>query len=472
MFKKVLIANRGEIATRVIRACKELGIATVAIYSEPDATSLYVKKADESYLVGPGPMEGYLNIHRLVDLANKVGVDAVHPGYGFLAENSGFAELCEKRGITFIGPTSKTIKDMGDKVRARDLMKKSNVPVVPGTNGKIKSITDAVKWANETGYPLMVKASGGGGGRGLRIARDEKELVKGIETAQTEAKAAFGKSVVCIEKYIERPHHIEFQILADKYGNTIHLGERDCSIQRRHQKIIEIAPSLLLDDKMRKEMGEAAIKAAKAANYTNAGTVEFLVDKDKNFYFLEMNTRIQVEHTITEEITGIDLVKKQIEIASGKKLDIKQDDVKSRGFAMQCRICAEDPKKNFAPNSGRVTAYYSPGGIGVRIDGAIYKDYVIPSFYDSMVAKLVVRGMTWDETVNRMHRSLDEFVIRGVKTTIPFLRKIMHDNDFKIGNFDTGYLERKPELLNYDEFGDPIDKVAAISAAIAAYHGF
>ncbi|MBI5893057.1 MAG: acetyl-CoA carboxylase biotin carboxylase subunit [Deltaproteobacteria bacterium] len=472
MFKKVLIANRGEIATRVIRACKELGIATVAIYSEPDATSLYVKKADESYLVGPGPIEGYLNIHRLVDLANKVGVDAVHPGYGFLAENSGFAELCEKKDITFIGPTSKTIKDMGDKVRARDLMKKSGVPIVPGTEGKIKSIDDAVKFAGKAGYPVMVKASGGGGGRGLRIARDEKELVKGIETAQSEAKASFGYSDVFIEKYVEKPHHIEFQILADKYGNIIHLGERDCSIQRRHQKIIEIAPSILLDNDMRQKMGEAAIKAAKAANYTNAGTVEFLVDKDKNFYFLEMNTRIQVEHTITEEITGIDLVKKQIEIAAGKKLDIKQEDVQSRGFAMQCRICAEDPKKNFAPNSGRVTAYYSPGGIGVRIDGAIYKDYVIPSFYDSMVAKLVVRGMTWDETVNRMHRSLDEFVIRGVKTTIPFLRKIMHDNDFKTGNFDTGYLERKPELLNYDEFGDPIDKVAAISAAIAAYHGF
>ncbi|MBI5893641.1 MAG: acetyl-CoA carboxylase biotin carboxylase subunit [Deltaproteobacteria bacterium] len=472
MFKKVLIANRGEIATRVIRACKELGIATVAIYSEPDSTSLYVKKADESYLVGPGPIEGYLNIHRIVDLAQKVGVDAVHPGYGFLAENPDFAELCEKKDITFIGPTSKTIKDMGDKVRARNLVKKAGVPVVPGTNGRINSKNEALKFANSIGYPVMVKASGGGGGRGLRIARDEKELIKGIEIAQSEAKSAFGCSDVFIEKFIERPHHIEFQILADKYGNIIYLGERDCSIQRRHQKLIEIAPSLLLDDEMRQKMGETAVKAAKASNYTNAGTVEFLVDNNRNFYFLEMNTRIQVEHTITEEITGIDLVKKQIEIAAGKKLNIRQEDINFRGFAMQCRICAEDPKRNFAPNSGRVTAYYSPGGIGVRIDGAIYKDYVIPGFYDSMVVKLVVHGMTWDETVSRMKRSLDEFVIRGVKTTIPFLRKVMMDEDFRIGNIDTGYIDRKPELLNYDEFGDPVDKVAAISASIAAYYGF
>ncbi|HBO84910.1 MAG: acetyl-CoA carboxylase biotin carboxylase subunit [Deltaproteobacteria bacterium GWC2_42_11] len=472
MFKKVLIANRGEIATRVIRACKELGISTVAIYSEDDATSLYVKKAAESYLVGPGPIEGYLNIHRIVDLASKVGVDAIHPGYGFLAENHAFAELCEKKGITFIGPASSTIKDMGDKVRARELVQKFGVPVVPGTEGSIKSADEAIKFAGEIGYPVMVKASGGGGGRGLRIARNEKELISGIETAQSEAKGSFGTSDVFIEKYLERPHHIEFQILADKYGSIIYLGERDCSIQRRHQKLIEIAPSLLLDNKLRKEMGDAAVRAARAANYTNAGTVEFLVDTDRRFYFLEMNTRIQVEHTITEEITGIDLVKKQIEIAASKRLDIKQEDINIRGFAIECRICAEDPKRNFAPNSGRVTAYYSPGGIGVRIDGAIYKDYIIPRFYDSMVAKLVVRGMTWEETVNRMNRSLEEFVIRGVKTTIPFLRNVMQDPDFRNGNFDTGYIDRKPELLNYDEFGDPVDKVAAISTAIAAYHGF
>ena len=472
MFNKVLVANRGEIATRVIRACKELSIATAAIYSEADATSLYVKKADESYLVGPGPIEGYLNIHRIVDLALKVGVDAIHPGYGFLSENPAFAELCEKKGITFIGPTSQAIVNMGDKVMARKMMKKAGVPIVPGSEGSINSVQEAVFLAKEIGYPVMVKASGGGGGRGLRIARDEKELIGGFEIARSESKAAFGVSDVFLEKYIERPHHIEFQILADKHGNIIHLGERDCSIQRRHQKLIEIAPSLILDAELREKMGIAAVKAAMAANYTNAGTVEFLVDDKKNFYFLEMNTRIQVEHTITEEVTGIDLVKKQIEIAAGKPLGIGQDKVKARGFAMECRICAEDPKNNFRPNSGRVTAYYSPGGIGVRIDGAIYKDYVIPAFYDSMVAKLVVRGMDWEEVVNRMHRSLDEFVIRGVKTTIPFLRKIMNDPDFKNGNFDTGYIDRKPDMLDYAEFEDPIDKVAAISAAIAAYHGF
>lgn len=472
MFKKVLVANRGEIASRVIRACKELGIATVAIYSEADATSLYVKKADESYLVGPGPIEGYLNIHRIVDLALKVGVDAVHPGYGFLSEKPSFAELCEKKGITFIGPSSQAIANMGDKVMAREMMKKASVPIVPGTEGSLKNIEEARSFASGIGYPVMIKASGGGGGRGLRIAKDEKELVKNFEIAQSESKAAFGVSDVFIEKYIERPHHIEFQILADKHGNIIHLGERDCSIQRRHQKLIEIAPSLILDAGLREKMGQAALKAARAAKYTNAGTVEFLVDKERNFYFLEMNTRIQVEHTITEEVTGIDLVKKQIEIAAGKPLTIKQEDITIRGFAMECRICAEDPKNNFRPNGGRVTAYYSPGGIGVRIDGAIYKDYVIPGYYDSMVAKLVVRGMDWDEVCSRMHRSLDEFIIRGVKTTIPFLRKIMNDPDFRSGNFDTGYIDRKPDMLDYAEYEDPIDKIAAISAAIAAYHGF
>src|SRR3989338_9194639 len=472
MFKKVLVANRGEIATRVIRACKELDIATVAIYSEADATSLYVKKADESYLVGLGIIEGYLNIHRLIDLALKVDVDAIHPGYGFLSEKPSFAELCKKSGITFIGPTSEAITNMGDKVKARELMRKANVPIVPGTEGSLKDMEEAKAFAKEIGYPVMIKASGGGGGRGLRVVRDEKELIKNMEIARSESKAAFGVSDVFIEKYIEKAHHIEFQILADKHGNIIHLGERDCSIQRRHQKLIEIAPSLILDNATREKMGNTAVMAAMAANYTNAGTVEFLVDDKRNFYFLEMNTRIQVEHTITEEVTGVDLVKKQIEIAAGKPIGIEQERIQARGFAMECRICAEDPKNNFRPNSGRVTAYYSPGGIGVRIDGAIYKDYVIPGYYDSMVAKLVVRGRDWNEVVSRMHRSLDEFVIRGVKTTIPFLRKIMNDPDFVKGNFDTGYIDRKPELLDYAEYEDPIDKVAAISAAIAAYHGF
>ncbi|MBI5343967.1 MAG: acetyl-CoA carboxylase biotin carboxylase subunit [Deltaproteobacteria bacterium] len=471
MFKKVLVANRGEIATRVIRACKELDIATAAIYAEEDATSLYVKKADESYMVGPGPIEGYLNIHRIVDLATKIGVDAIHPGYGFLSENPRFPLLCEKKKITFIGPTSKTIADMGDKVKARRMMKKAGVPVLPGTDSSVKDMDEAIKAAKDIGYPVMVKASGGGGGRGLRVAQNERELINSFDTAKKESQSSFGTSDVFLEKFLERPHHIEFQILADKHGNTVHLGERDCSIQRRHQKVIELTPSLMLDEELRARMGAMAIKAAKAANYTNAGTVEFLVDGMKNFHFIEMNTRIQVEHPITEEATGIDLVKKQIEIAAGLPLGFTQQDVRINGYAMECRICAEDPKNNFFPSFGRVTAYYSPGGIGVRIDGAIYKDFIIPSHYDSLVVKLVVRGSTWDETVRRMHRCLDEFVIRGVKNNILFLKNIMNDPDFRRGEFDTGYIDRKPELLDYNEYGEPTDIVAAIAAAIAAHHG-
>ncbi|MBI5886458.1 MAG: acetyl-CoA carboxylase biotin carboxylase subunit [Deltaproteobacteria bacterium] len=472
MFKKVLIANRGEIATRVIRACKELDIPTVAIYSEEDATSLYVKKADESYMVGPGPIQGYLNIHRIVDLAKKIGVEAIHPGYGFLSENPRFPLLCDKKGITFIGPTSKTISDMGDKVNARRMMKQAGVPILPGTEGSVKDVDEAVAFAREMGYPVMIKASGGGGGRGLRVARSEAELIKSFNSAQTESAAAFGASAVFLEKYIERPHHVEFQILADNYGNIVHLGERDCSIQRRHQKLIEITPSLILNEDLRSRMGADAVKAAAAANYTNAGTVEFLVDAGMNYYFLEMNTRIQVEHGITEETTGIDLVKKQIEIAAGKPLGFKQEDVRINGYAIECRICAEDPKNNFFPSFGKVTAYYSPGGIGVRIDGAIYKDFVVPSHYDSLVVKLIVRGSSWEEVVARTHRCLDEFVIRGVKSTILYLKNIMKDPDFKAGNFDTGYIDRKPELMDYDEYGEPTDVVAALAAAIAAHHGF
>jgi len=471
MFKKVLVANRGEIASRVIRACKELGIATVAIYSENDTTALYVKKADEAYLVGPGPMEGYLNIHRLVDLATRVGAEAIHPGYGFLSENPSLPLLCAKEGITFIGPTGKTISDLGDKICARELMKKAGVPVLPGTEEAVKDADEAVRFAEEIGYPIMVKASGGGGGRGLRVANNASEVRDAFETSTKEAQAAFGLSKVFLEKYIEQPHHIEFQILADNFGNIIHLGERDCSIQRRHQKLVEICPSLILDDELRERMGAAAIKAARASDYTNAGTVEFLVDKERNFYFLEMNTRLQVEHPITEETTGLDLVKKQLEIAAGKPLGIRQEDVKITGFAMECRICSEDPKNNFMPSFGRVTSYYSPGGIGVRIDGSIYKDYVIPGTYDSLIVKLIVRGATWDETLKRMERSLDEFIIRGVKTTIPFLKNIMKDSDFIEGSFDTGYIQRKPELMEYREYGEPSDVVAAVAAAIAAHHG-
>jgi len=472
MFKKILVANRGEIASRIIRACKELNIRTVAIFSEQDSTSLFVKKADESYMVGPGALEGYLNPHRIVDLAKKIGVDAIHPGYGFLSENAKFAMLCERRGITFIGPSSTAISDMGNKITARETMIKAGIPVLPGSDGPVNNIEEAKACAEEMGYPVMVKASGGGGGRGLRVALSKDELESAYESARNETKAAFGESEVFLEKYIEQPRHIEFQIMADKHGNTIHLGERDCSIQRRHQKLIEIAPSLVLDERLRAEMGEVAVKAARAVDYENAGTVEFLMDKDKNYYFLEMNTRIQVEHPVTEEVTGIDLVKKQIEVAYGLPLGIDQEDVRIFGFAMQCRINAEDPKNNFAPCSGRVSSYYSPGGIGVRIDGTIYRGFNISPYYDSLIVKLIVTGSTWNETVNRMRRSLDEFVIRGVKTTIPYLSNIMNDADFKDGNFDTGYIDRKPELLQYYEFGEQTDIIAAISAAIAADYGF
>ncbi|MBE9504677.1 MAG: acetyl-CoA carboxylase biotin carboxylase subunit [Proteobacteria bacterium] len=471
MFKKVLVANRGEIATRIIRSCKELGIKTAAIYSEADSTALHVKKADESYLVGPGPVAGYLNIHRIIDLAKEIGADAIHPGYGFLSENPKLPELCEKRGITFIGPSSHAISSMGDKSMARKMMIKAGVPVVPGTDN-IQSEDEALAFSDEAGFPIMVKATSGGGGRGLRVCRNKKELLENLKSAKSEAEAAFGSAEVFLEKYIENPHHIEFQILADNFGHTIHLGERDCSIQRRHQKLVEIAPSLILTEELRKEMGEVAVRAARAVNYSNAGTIEFLVDKEMNYYFIEMNTRLQVEHTVTEVVTGIGLVRKQIEIAAGKPLTLKQEDIAIRGYAIECRINAEDPKKNFVPNIGRVTAYYSPGGPGVRIDGCVYKDYVIPPYYDSMIAKLICSGMTWEEAISRMRRSLDEFVVRGVKTTIPFHYKIMTDEEFQKGEFDTGFLDRRQDLLDYKEHRSRTDLVIAISAAIAAYEGF
>lgn len=471
MFKKVLIANRGEIALRIIRACKELKIATVAIHSEADATTLYVKKADESCLVGPGPLSGYLNIYKIIEIAKQRGVDAIHPGYGFLAENPEFAKSCEENDITFIGPSSDAVHKLGNKIVSRQIMKKAGIPIVPGTMEKMNSEDEAAAEANRLGYPVMLKAAAGGGGRGLRICRNDEELRRFLPIAKKESLSAFGDEDVYLEKCLEAPRHIEFQIVADNYGNVIHLGERDCSIQRRHQKLVEIAPSLLLDDKLRQEMGAAAIAAAKAANYNNVGTVEFLIDKNKNFYFLEMNTRIQVEHTVTEEVTGIDIVREMIRIARGERLSIKQEDVKIRGYAIECRINAEDPKNNFIPTTGRVTAYYSPGGIGVRIDGNVYVGYTIPTYYDSMLAKLTVRGRTWEETVDRMYRCLDEYVIRGVKTTIPFYKRIMLDENFKKGEFNTNYIDEKIEELVYQDERDPKDLVLAISAAIVAHSG-
>jgi pyruvate carboxylase subunit A len=471
MFKKILVANRGEIAMRIIRACRELNIATAAIYSEADSTGIYVKKADEAYLVGPGPVKGFLDSQQIVDLAVRIGADAIHPGYGFLSENAEFAELCRDAGVTFIGPSPYAITMMGSKVKAREIARTAGVPIVPGTDGAITDLKEALAFAREVGYPLMIKASAGGGGRGLRVVRSDDELRENMETASREAQTSFGDGSVFIEKYIERPHHIEFQILGDRYGHIIHLGERDCSIQRRHQKLIEIAPSLILTPALREEMGQAAIAIARAVNYDNAGTVEFLLDQEGRYYFIEMNPRLQVEHTVTEQITAIDIVRHQITIAAGHPLDLQQKDIVLQGHAIQCRINAEDPKNNFMPSTGTITAYLSPGGIGVRIDGAVYKDYTVPPYYDALLAKLTVRGRTWEETVSRMRRSLEEYVLRGVKTTIPFMEAIMQEPDFIAGRFDTSYLETHPELFSYHEYQQPEDLVLAISAAIAAYEG-
>ena len=471
MFRKILVANRGEIAMRIIRACRELNIATAAIYSEYDSTGIYVKKADEAYLVGPGPVQGFLDAQQIVDLALRIGADAIHPGYGFLAENAQFAHLCQASAITFIGPSPQAIHLMGNKVKARELAKRVGVPIVPGTEGNVTSVEEAAAFCKTAGYPIIIKASAGGGGRGLRVIRSEHELRSNMETSAREALSAFGDGSLFIEKYIERPHHIEFQILADRHGHMIHLGERDCSIQRRHQKLIEIAPSLILTPHLRAEMGKAAIAIARAVDYDNAGTMEFLLDQDGRYYFIEMNPRIQVEHTVTEQITAVDIVRSQISIAAGQPLEIQQEEVTLQGHAIQCRINAEDPRNNFRPTTGTVTAYLSPGGIGVRIDGAVYKDYSVPPYYDGLLAKLTVRGRTWDETVSRMHRSLEEYVLRGVKTTIPFLEKIMEEPDFRAGRFDTSYLDRHPELFTYDDHIEPEDLVVAISAAIAAYEG-
>ena len=471
MFKKILVANRGEIAMRIIRACRELNIATAAIYAEQDSTGIYVKKADEAYQVGPGPVQGFLDMPQILALAKRIGADAIHPGYGFLSENAQFAHLCQASGVTFIGPSPQAIHLMGNKVQARGLAKKIGVPIVPGTDGSVAGLDDALAFCRTVGYPVMVKASAGGGGRGLRVVRSDEDLQAGMETSAREALSAFGDGSLFIEKYLDAPHHIEFQILADRHGNVIHLGERDCSIQRRHQKLIEIAPSLVLTPHLRAEMGEAAIAIARAVDYDNAGTMEFLLDQEGRYYFIEMNPRIQVEHTVTEQITAVDIVRSQISIAAGQPLEIRQEDVTLQGHAIQCRINAEDPRNNFRPSTGTITAYLSPGGIGVRIDGAVYKDYTVPPYYDGLLAKLTVRGRTWEETVSRMHRSLEEFVLRGVKTTIPFLQKIMKDPDFRVGRFDTSFLETHPDLFQYDDTLEPEDLVVAISAAIAAYEG-
>lgn len=445
MFKKILIANRGEIALRIIRTCKELGIKTVAVYSEADRYSLHVRFADEAVCIGPGPSkESYLNIPRIIAAAEITNAEAIHPGYGFLAENAMFAEICESSGIKFIGPTPEAIEAMGDKALAKETMKKAGVPVIPGSDGVVNSLEEAREIANEIGFPIMLKAAAGGGGKGMRMVKSEDELENAWQTARAEAEAAFGNPALYIEKFIERPRHIEIQILADEHGNVIHLGERDCSIQRRHQKLVEESPSPIVTPELREAMGQAAVKGAKSVKYRNAGTIEFLVDKNGNFYFMEMNTRIQVEHPVTEMVYGIDIVREQIRIAAGEKLGIKQRQLKPNGHAIECRINAEDPFNGFRPSPGKITALHFPGGFGVRVDSHIYQEYVIPPYYDSMIAKLIVHARTRDEAIARMLRALEEFVIEGVHTTIPFHIKLLNSSEFRSGiDYDTKFIDFK-----------------------------
>lgn len=443
MIKKLLIANRGEIAVRIIRACRELGIESVAVFSEADKEALHVQLADEAYCIGPIlSKESYLNFTNIISVANLTGCDAIHPGYGFLAENAAFAELCRDCNITFVGPTPEAITKMGTKDIARETMREANVPIVPGSKGIINSVDEAIELANQIEYPVIIKATAGGGGKGIRVARNEAELVKGINLTQQEAMTAFGNPGVYIEKYIEDFRHVEIQVLADNYGNVIHLGERDCSIQRRLQKLLEETPSPALDDEIRALMGDAAVKAAKAVDYTGAGTIEFIYDyRNKKFYFMEMNTRIQVEHPVTEMVTGTDLIKEQIFVASGEKLTLSQENVTFTGWAIECRINAENPEKNFMPSPGKIDMYLAPGGLGVRVDSAAYPGYTIPPYYDSMIAKVITYGKTRDEAISRMKRALSEFVIEGIHTTIPFHLKLLNNDKFVKGDFNTKFLE-------------------------------
>ncbi len=446
MFEKILVANRGEIAVRVIRACKELNIRTVAVYSEVDANSMHVQLADEAICIGKAPSsESYLRIDRIISAAEITDVDAIHPGYGFLSENAHFADVCENCNIRFIGPGSRAMNALEDKAVSRTLAKKAGVMPPPGSEGIVETEQGAVATAKRIGYPVMIKAVAGGGGRGMRVAHNDISLIKGYHTARSEAERAFGNSAVYIEKLIENPHHIEFQILADTRGNVIHLGERDCSIQRRHQKVVEETPSPLIENKfkdLRKKMGKAAVRIAETAGYTNAGTVEFIVDDSGNFYFLEMNKRIQVEHPITEEVTGVDLVKQQILIAMGEPLRITEKEIQFRGHAIECRINAEDPFDDFRPCPGRIDMYYPPGGRGVRLESHVYAGYVIPSHYDSMIAKLITHGKDRREAMDKMSRALGEYMITGIKTTIPFEQAILQDPNFRRGVYSTSFIEQ------------------------------
>ena len=471
MIKKILIANRGEIAVRIVRACAEMGIKSVAVYAEADRYALHVRKADEAYSLGPDTVTGYLNAHHLVNLAIETGCDALHPGYGFLSENPELAEICERRNIQFIGPQSDVIRKMGDKTHARHTMIAANIPVTPGSEGNVASLDEALKISAEIGYPVMLKATNGGGGRGIRQCNSEKELKKNYKRVISEAEKAFGSGDVFIEKFIADPRHIEVQVLADKHNNVIHLYERDCSIQRRHQKLIEIAPSPQLNTEQREYIGGLAVKAAQACGYTNAGTVEFLMDENDNFYFMEMNTRLQVEHPVTEEITGVDIVQEQIRIAAGLKLRYQQQDISVRGYAMEFRINAEDPKNDFLPSFGKVTRYFATGGPGVRTDGAIYTGYEIPPYYDSMCAKLIVWSRDWDTLIDRGIRALRDIGVYGIKTTIPYHLEILKSAHFQTGQFNTGFVEQHPELLEYSLKHSNKAVATAIATAIAASMG-
>jgi pyruvate carboxylase subunit A len=471
MIKKILIANRGEIAVRIVRACAEMGIKSVAVFAEADRYSLHVKKADEAYSLGPDTVAGYLNAHRLVNLAKATGCDALHPGYGFLSEKPELAEICARRGIRFIGPDPEIIRKMGDKTEARDTMRKAGIPITPGSIGNVANVDEALKIAKDIGYPIMLKATSGGGGRGIRRCNTPDELRRSYDRVVSEAAKAFGHAEVFIEKYIANPRHIEVQVLADHHGNVVHLFERDCSIQRRHQKLIEIAPSPQLTEEQRALLGDLAVRAAKAANYTNAGTVEFLMDSGDNFYFMEMNTRLQVEHPVTEEITGIDIVQEQIRVASGLKLRYSQDEIQMRGYAIEFRINAEDPQNDFLPSFGRITRYLAAGGPGVRTDGAIYTGYEIPPYYDSMCAKLIIWSLTWDGLIDRAARALRDIGVFGVKTTIPYHLEILRNAEFQTGKFDTGFVEAHPELTHYSVHRSTRDVAAAIAATLAANMG-
>lgn len=470
MFKKILIANRGEIALRIVRACKEMGIAAVTIHSEADRFALHVKRASHSHCLSKKPLETYLNGQRIIECAKASGCEAIHPGYGFLSENSDFAKDCEQAGIVFIGPSSSVIAAMGSKIAAREAMQKADIPTIPGSQGNLETIDEAIACANILGYPVMLKATFGGGGRGIRLCYDANQVKQQFARVQSEAEKAFGNAHVYMEKFIVNPRHIEVQILADHHGNVVHLFERDCSVQRRHQKLVEIAPSPLLDNATRELLFDFAVKAARQVGYTNAGTVEFILDEHNQAYFMEMNTRLQVEHPVTEQITGIDIVQEQIRIAAGEQLTMTQQDITHSGYAIEFRINAEDPQNDFLPSFGRITRYYAPGGPGVRTDSAIYTGYSIPPDYDSLCAKLTVWALDWPSVLRRARRALEEMRMFGVKTTIPYYLEMIQSKPFREGKLTTNLVEEHPEWLKYSNKSLPQHKAAVIAAAISMYN--